>query len=269
MKACLFFIVAVVSGVCHSQQWFFRVKPIIGTPVASFQRYDKAVYDPIFTYSNGIKPSYASLTDNVYFHLQYNLELFADFYQINSNWNIGAGFGVYNGARVFLKATNSEIKQPLVNDDEIFEVNGLSSFTSINGPVDFNTYFLLNRKTKVKLKNHQNSAHNFSFGAGFTKNKKNDHAVDDSYFGLWVYETYKSHNYFPFLLFRYELEFLSKKGDNLFNISINYQQGIYKIVKFTHYDIYNNGPFDYQQSFSRGSSIGVSISKPFYIKRLK
>lgn len=269
MKACLFFIVAVVSGVCHSQQWFFRVKPIIGTTVASFQRFDKAVYDPIITYSNGIKPSYASLTDNVYFHLQYNLELFADFYQINSNWNIGTGFGVYNGARVFLKATNSEIKQPLVNDDEIFEVNGLSSFTSINGPVDFNTYFLLTRKTKVKLKNHLNSAHNFSFGAGFTKNKKNDGAVDDPYFGLWVYETYKSHNYFPFLLFRYELAFLSKKGDNLFNISINYQQGIYKIVKFTHYDIYNNGPFDYQQSFSRGSSIGVSISKPFYIKRLK
>lgn len=269
MKVCLIFILTVVNGVCLSQQWFFRVKPIIGTPVASFQRFDKAVYDPIFTYSNGIKPSYASLTDNVYFHLQYNLELFADFYQINSNWNIGAGFGVYNGARVFLKASNSEFKQPLVIDEEIFEINYLSSFTSVRGPVDFNTYFLLTRKIKVKQKNHQNSAHNFSLGSGFTKNKKSDYTIDDPYFGLWVYETYKSHNYFPFLLFRYELAFLSKTGNNLFNISINYQQGIYKTVKFTHYDIYNNGPIDYQQSFTRGSSVGVSISKPFYLKRPK
>jgi hypothetical protein len=269
MKACLFFILTFVSGVSYSQKWFFRVKPITGSPLASFQRFEKAVYDPIITYSNGIKPSYASLMDNVYLRLQYNLELFADFYQINPKWNIGVGFGVYNGARTFLKTSYSEIPQHIVIDEEIFEVNGLSSFTSINGPVDFNTYFLLTRKTKVKLKNHQNSAHNFSFGAGFTKNKKNDHAVNDTYFGLWVYETYKSHNYFPFLLFRYELAFLSKTGNNLFNISINYQQGIYKIVKFTHYDIYNNGPIDYQQSFSRGSSIGVSISKPFYIKRPK
>lgn len=269
MKSIFIFLLSVVSGVCYSQQWFFRVKPMIGTPVASFQRFEKVVYDPIITYSNGIKPSYVSLIDNVYLHLQYNLELFADFYQINPKWNIGVGFGVYNGSRAFLKTSNSEISQHLLYDEDIYEINGLSSFTYITGPVDFNSYFLLTRKTKVKLKNHENSSHDFSFGAGFTKNKKSDGSYNDSYFGLLVNETFKSHNYLPFLLLRYELEFLTTKGKNLFNCSITYQQGIFKESKLTHYDIYNNGPFDYQQSFTRGSSIGVSISKPFQIKHSK
>ena len=128
-------------------------------------------------------------------------------------------------------------------------------------------YSLVTRKIEAKINGRENLEHYLSIGAGFTKNKKNDRSWESS--GLWVYETYKSHNHFPFLLLRYELEFLTKKSKNLFNCSITYQQGIFKVTKLTHFDIYDQGPFEYQQSNTRGSSIGVSISKPFYLKRPK
>lgn len=265
MKVILIFILSVVSGVCHSQQWFFRVKPMIGTPIASFQRFDKVVYDAEINYSNGNKPSNISITDNVLLRLQYNLELFADFYQINPNWKIGAGFGVYNGSSIFLRADYIEQNSKLIWLDVIDLGNGKNSVFSFAGPVDFNMYSLFTRKIDSKINGRENLEHYLSIGAGFTKNKKNDRSWESS--GLWILETYKSHNHFPFLLLRYELEFLTKKGGNLFNCSITYQQGIYKVAKLSHYDIYDQGPFDYQQSNTRSSSIGVSISKPFYIKR--
>lgn len=265
MKVILFFLLTVVSGVCHSQHWFLRVKPMIGTPIASFQRFDKVVYDPVINYSNGYKPSNISITDNVELRLQYNIELFADFYQINAKWKIGAGFGVYNGARAFLNVNANEQNSKLLWQDRIILGNAQNTASGSTGPVDFNLYSLVTRKIDVKINGRENMEHYLSIGAGFTKNKKNDRSWYNE--GFWIQETYKSHNYFPFLLLRYELEFLTKKGKNLFNCSITYQQGIFKVTKFTHFDIYDQGPFEYQQSNTRGSSIGVSINKPFYIKR--
>jgi hypothetical protein len=267
MKVVLISLLSVVSGVCHSQHWFLRVKPMIGTPIASFQRFDKVVYDPVINYSNGNKPSNISITDNVELRLQYNIELFADFYQINPKWKIGAGFGVYNGARAFLKVNSNEQNSKQIWLDEIVLGNAQNASSGSIGPVDFNMYSLVTRNIEAKINGRENLEYYLSIGAGFTKNKKNDRSWENE--GIWIYETYKSHNYFPFLLLRYELEFLTKKGGNLFNCSITYQQGIYKVGKFTHFDIYDQGSFEYQQSNSRGSSIGVSISKPFYLKRPK
>jgi hypothetical protein len=266
MKVTLIFILSVVSGVCHSQQWFLRVKPMIGTPIASFQRFDTVVYDPIINYSNGIKPSNISITDNVELRLQYNLELFADFYQINPNWKIGAGFGVYNGSRVFLKSQNIEQNSHLVWQDNIILGNAQNSKHVTSGPVDFNTYVMATRDLPFQLNEKKQINQFISFGVGFTKNKKSDITIDDPGWGLYVIESYKKHFFFPFLMFRYEFEFLTKSGKNLLNCSLTYQQGVFNVQKFTNYDIYNFGTYEYQQSKSRGSSIGVSISKPFYIK---
>jgi hypothetical protein len=239
---------------------------MIGTPIASFQRFDKVVYDPVINYSNGNKPSNISITDNVELRLQYNLELFSDFYQINPNWKIGAGFGVYNGSRVFLKSQNIEQNSHLVWQDNIILGNAQNSKHVTSGPVDFNTYVMATRDLPFQLNEKKQINQFISFGVGFTKNKKSDITIDDPGWGLYVIESYKKHFFFPFLMFRYEFEFLTKSGKNLLNCSLTYQQGVFNVQKFTNYDIYNFGTYEYQQSKSRGSSIGVSISKPFYIK---
>jgi hypothetical protein len=240
---------------------------MIGTPIASFQWFDKLVYDPVINLSNGNKPSAISIMDNLELRLQYNLEVFADFYQISPNWKVGAGFGVYNGARSFLKVNYNEQNSKLIWEDKIILGNAINAHSLSTGPVDFNCYSLITKKIVAQINESKNVINYLSIGTGFTKNKKFDGTWESYPDGLFVYESYKSHNYFPFLLLRYELEFLSKKEKNLFNCSITYQQGIYKVGKLTHYDIYDQGTFDYQQTNTRGSSVGVSISKPFNIKR--
>lgn len=269
IRTFFIFAIFVVSGVCHSQHWLLRVKPIIGTPLASFQRFDKVVYDPVINYSNGYKPISFLFTDNVKLRLQYNLELFADVYELNPNWRVGAGFGVYNGGVAFLSVESGQQNSKYVTDNEIILGNSIDKFRSTIGPVDFNMYTLATRKLNFEINKKDNVLQFISLGAGFTKNKKNDRTWIWNPVGLFVSETYKSHNYFPFLLLRYELEFINKKGKNLFSCALNYQQGIFKKAKFTHYDIYNAGSFDYQSTITRGSSIGVSINKPFYLKRKK
>jgi hypothetical protein len=267
MKEILCLFLCVVSGFCYSQHWFFCVKPILGTPIASFQRFDKVVYDSEINYSNGAKPSTISFSDNIKLNLQYNIDLFADFYRINPKWKIGAGIGVYNGQRVFLKSQYIEQTSQQVWNNEIILGNAQQSHSASLGFVDFNTYALATRRLNYSINANKNMIQSISLGGGFAKNKKNDMTLDIYYWGLFVFETYKSHNYFPFFLFRYEFEFLTPKGKSLFNCSVSYQQGIFKVAQLTHYDIYNSGTFDYQRAFTRGSSLGVSISKPFNLKQ--
>ena len=205
-KLLLVLLISVVSGFCHSQHWFLRIKPMVGTPVASFQRFDKVVYDPVIDYSNGYKPSNISIVDNVELRLQYNLELFADFYQINSNWHIGAGFGLYNGSRSFLKVDYNQQNSVSVWEDHIILGNSSNAASGSIGPVDFNMYALATRRVQAEI-NGKSRIHQFiSIGAGFTENKKNDRSWIFIPEGLFIYETYKSHNYFPFLLLRYEID---------------------------------------------------------------
>jgi hypothetical protein len=246
----------------------FRLKPIVGSPILSFQHFEKVVYDPVVNFSNGAKPGNNSFMDNVLLKGGYNFDLYADIYDWNSKWSFGIGIGEYGGSRTFIKLNSEQQNSKSVYGNQISMGNSSNSAATMIGPVDFNTYISLTRSLNVRINNTNYINHFVSFGLGFTKNKKVSISSEDEW-GTVSYETYNSRNFFPFLLFRYEMEFLSKKGKNLFNLIASYQQGVFKVAQLSWVDTYNVGTYYSQQAHFRGSSISLGISKPFYIKRPK
>ncbi len=269
IKLCFVMVICVVSSLCYSQHWFLRAKPILGSNFLSFQRFEKAVYDNEINYHNGFKPVNNRFFDNVLFKPDYDLELILDFYEINEKWRIGLGCKVYLGSRMFLSADESQNNRAFVNRNIIDLGNSSYTIDFDIGPVDFNIYALATRKLNFLVNNKKNILHFFSLGIGFTKNKIN--FFEGIYYpqGKFVYESFKRFNNFPFMVLKNEFEFLNKGGLNFCTLAFNYQQGIFKVARLSHYDIFDAGPLDYQSAFTRGSALSVQISKPFYIKKIR
>lgn len=71
------------------------------------------------------------------------------------------------------------------------------------------------------------------------------------------------------LSFRYEIEFLSKKNKNLFNLFVGYRQGL-NIVDRRDYSIqHSNGSWLKISSFSKSSAFNIGIGKSIHIHSKK
>lgn len=256
------------SSICYSQNWIFRIKPLVGSPILSFQKFNSVILDNQIIYSNGNKPANFLFSDNAKIQPAFNLELYAEIYQINKKILIGSGFGFYNGGRVFLKVASLQNNSIYTAENQIIMGNGNYFGSSTIGFNDFNFYLLGSYDPDIKINSNSQNRSLLSMGFGVTNNKKNDRSWITP-IGVFEFETFKRHSLLPFLLFRYELELVNKNGKNIFNCYLNYQQGIFNFAKLTLTDVYDLGPFSSQVATSRGTSIGIGLTKPINCSRNK
>lgn len=235
----------------------------------SFQRMRVIELDENLVNVSGTRPASASLYDNILLNkIDFsNFDLMIDFLKLKNNWVIGTGIGLYNGGRTFLKSESIENSnsQPDIFLDAIYLGNYGYSKKWVQGPTDFMFYGMASKQVPITVNNQRQISQYFGFGLGFTKNKKSsDMAIDE--YGTISYEPYLRYSLFPFIMLNYEFEVVSKRGGNLFNLNIFYNQGILKVGKLIWIDTFQSGIFSKQESITRGSSLGLSISKSITLK---
>ena len=271
IKYSNFIIILFVSSFCYSQHWMLTLHPYIGGPSLSTQRMEKVVMDENLVFSNGHNTEAYSFSDNVSLSGQYNLSLLANVYRFKNNWRLGVGFGVYNGSRAFLKAAAYNASNELSdNEYDLYGENILYQNTTYErliemGPVDFQIFSLLSKDLEYQLNTRTNQLHSFSFGLGVTNMKASYDQYIENLLGKITYKKYTSHNILPFCLLRYEVLFRTKQKKNLFSLALSYQQGFFKVDRMEMIDIYDIGPYYSQAAVSRGSSLYLSLSRPFTI----
>jgi hypothetical protein len=133
------------------------------------------------------------------------------------------------------------------------------------GPMDFQIFSLFSKDLEIQMNKKTNQLHTFSFGLGATNMKASYDYLQESLLGRITYKKYTSHNILPFCLLRYEVLFRTKQKKNLFSLALSYQQGFFKVDRIEMIDIYDIGPYYSQAAVSRGSSLYLSLSRPFTI----
>lgn len=261
-----FTILIFGSSICYSQNWILKFKPMLSSSILSFQKFQGITYDQQISGWNGYQPQGSSLNGNMFLNTSFCSDIYMEFYKINDKINLGGGIGLYTGGGVFLRAAHTQMNSIYTNADFIYTGNASKSGSSYSGSIHINYYVASTFRTSWMVNSNKQNISWLTFGFGIAHNNMLDgFSTNDS--GRFDYVTFKNHAYLPFLLFRFEYEFRGKKGKNICNIFLNYQQGIFKAATLTHTDTKNLGPFDTQSAITRNSSLGLGITKPIKISK--
>jgi hypothetical protein len=129
------------------------------------------------------------------------------------------------------------------------------------GFADVNFYALVSYKAPIVINQKVRNNSLVSVGMGIAKNSRG-FGWATNMAGRFDFSTFEKHDYFPFLIVRYDYEFVNKKGKNIFNCYLNYQQGIFKRGQLIYTDEGNVGPIASQVATSRGSNLAIGITRP-------